>query len=423
MTGNRLLIKRVLIGFAVVAYTLFIFGNLAYNYLIFDRTVNMATGPISSYSNDVGRKIDSYLKDNAVSSSLIVREDTLSVIEEVNVFGEILPDPSDLNLGFIAQGVDTDQYPDVVSLGSIASLPLLIFARADLDIADLAGKKVSIGVPGSDVNALMTQIIDSYGFTSELDVRSDPTAEGIEQVLSGKVDAVAILDSLRAPIIQELAANPELTIVDLGRNAALAFEIGYAQPATIPASFINLGKRLPAEPVMTVAVDLTVIANKYLDEPDILLIAEQLSVLDSRMRLPSDVKFYPNIEGSQFPISGVARDYYNNGIPTIYKIFPDSFIAWLWIPLARVITVTFFIWAVIRFVLPFISRLTNRSVISRRGLARLERRLREGKPLNRRQIQNLERVVAKIEARKVDPDQETLERSLSLLGRTDSVVA
>jgi TRAP-type uncharacterized transport system substrate-binding protein len=422
MTGGRLLIRRILIGLAVTAYTLFVVGSLAYSYLLMERTVNMATGPITSYSNDVGRKLDTWLKDNGVSSNLIVRENSLSVIEEVNAFGEFLQDPDDLNLGFVAQGVDASRYPDVVSLGSIASLPLLIFARSELDIGDLAGKKVSIGVPGSDVNHLMTQIIDSYGFTSDLEVRSDPTDVGVEQLLSGDVDAVAILDSLRAPIIAELAGNPDLKIVNLARNAALAFEIGYIQPATIPASFIDLAKRLPAEPVSTVAVDLTVIANKYLDEPNVLLIAEQLTQLDSRMRLPSDVKSYPNTEGSQFPISAVAREYYINGIPLLYKIFPDSLIAWLWIPLARVVTVTFFIWAALRYVFPFILNLTNPSGISRRALARLERRQREGKPLSRRQTQHLKRVVAAIEVRKVDPDQETMERALSLLGQTDSVV-
>jgi hypothetical protein len=140
------------------------------------------------------------------------------------------------------------------------------------------------------------------------------------------------------------------------------------------------------------------------------------------MRLPSDVKSYPNTEGSQFPISAVAREYYINGIPLLYKIFPDSLIAWLWIPLARVVTVTFFIWAALRYVFPFISNLTNPSGISRRALARLERRQREGKPLSRRQTQHLKRVVAAIEVRKVDPDQETMERALSLLGQTDSVV-
>ena len=141
MTGGRLLIRRILIGIAVVAYTLFVVGSLGYSYFLMERTVNMAVGPIASYSNDVGQKLETYLTDNGVSTSLTVRENTLSVIEEVNSFGDGWQDPDDLNLGFIAQSVDASQYPDVVSLGSIASLPLLIFARSELDIGDLAGKK------------------------------------------------------------------------------------------------------------------------------------------------------------------------------------------------------------------------------------------------------------------------------------------
>ena len=141
MTGGRLLIRRILIGIAVVAYTLFVVGSLGYSYFLMERTVNMAVGPIATYSNDVGQKLETYLIDNGVSTSLTVRENTLSVIEEVNSFGDGWQDPDDLNLGFIAQSVDASQYPDVVSLGSIASLPLLIFARSELDIGDLAGKK------------------------------------------------------------------------------------------------------------------------------------------------------------------------------------------------------------------------------------------------------------------------------------------
>jgi hypothetical protein len=141
MTGGRLLIRRILIGIAVVAYTLFVVGSLGYSYFLMERTVNMAVGPIATYSNDVGQKLETYLTDNGVSTSLTVRENTLSVIEEVNSFAEGWQDPDDLNLGFIAQSVDASQYPDVVSLGSIASLPLLIFARSELDIGDLAGKK------------------------------------------------------------------------------------------------------------------------------------------------------------------------------------------------------------------------------------------------------------------------------------------
>jgi hypothetical protein len=326
----------------------------------------------------------------------------------------------------VAQGVDAEKYPNVVSLGSIASQPLLIFARAELGenlvLADLEGAKVSIGVPGSDVNKLMMDIVNTYGFTSNFDARSDPTNVGIAQLLAGEVDALALLYSIRTPIIEELAVNPDLTIVDLDRASALAFELGYAQPATIPSSFISLAQRIPDTPITTVAVELTVIANDYLDEPNVLLIAQQLSILDPRMNLPSDKETYPNFVGTQFPASGVALDYYNSGTPLRYTVFPNSLISWVWLPLARVATVTLLVWAAIRFVLPFIGNLTSMPILTSLRFSYLERRLLDGKPLTERQRRRLEQLVATIEARSVDPDQKIKERALSLLGRTDEVV-
>ncbi len=418
--------RRILIVIAIAAYVLFVMGNFVYSFLLMERNVNMAVGPPTSYSNNVGQTLNTWLTDNGVSTSLTVQEDTLSVIEEVNNSEDDIRDSTALNVGFVAQGVNAEDYPNVVSLGSISSQPLVIFARAELGenlvLGDLDGAEVSIGVPGSDVNTLMTDIVNIYGFTSKLDLRSQPTQEGVEQLLAGEVDAIALLYSIRTPIIEELALNPELTIVNLDRAAALAFELGYTQPATIPPSFISLAKRIPAGPITTVAVELTVIANEYLDEPNILLIAQQLSVLDPRMNLPTDQETYPNFVGSQFPASDIARDYYNSGTPTRYSVFPNTLISWVWLPLARTITVTLLIWAAIRFVLPFIQSLTAGSFITLRRLSYLEKRLLEGKPLTERQKRKLEKLVASIEAQNVDPDQKIKERALSLLGRTDEVV-
>lgn len=341
-------IKRALAFIAVGAYLLFVAGNLLYNFLLVERHVNIAVGPPTSYSYEIGQKLDSWLTENGVSTSLTVEEDTLSAVAEVNDNEDEIRDPNMLNVALVAQNLNSDQYPNIDSLGSIASQPLLIFARAELGqnlvLADLDGKAVSIGVPGSDVHQLMTDILNTYGFSSNLDVRSDPTNVGVEQLLAGEVDALALLYSLRTPIVEELALNPGLTIVNLDRASALAFELGYARPATIPSSYISLARRIPTEPISTVAVDLTVIANNFLDEPNVLLIAQQLSELDPRMRLPSDNQEYPNFNGTEIRASGVALDYYRSGTPFQYRIVPNSVISWVWIPLARVVAITLAIW-------------------------------------------------------------------------------
>jgi TRAP-type uncharacterized transport system substrate-binding protein len=356
-------IKRYLIIIALAAYLLFVVGNLLYNFLLVERHVNIAVGPPTSYSYAVGQKLETWLTENGVSTSLTVVEDTLSAIEEVNDNEDAIRDPNMLNVALVAQNLNSYQYPNIDSLGSIASQPLLIFARAELGqnlvLADLEGKTVSIGVPGSDVNQLMTDILKTYGFSSNLDVRSDPTNVGVEQLLAGKVDALALLYSLRTPIVEELALNPELTIVNLDRASALAFELGYTRPATIPPSYISLARRIPAQPISTVSVELTVVANNFLDEPNVLLIAQQLSVLDPRMRLPSDNQEYPNFVGTEIPASAVALDYYKSGAPFQYSIVPDWVISWVWIPLARVFAITLAIWFAISIVVPLIGKISS----------------------------------------------------------------
>ena len=356
-------IKRYLIIIAVGAYLLFVLGNLLYNFLLVERHVNIAVGPPTSYSYAVGQKLDTWLTENGVSTSLTVQEDTLRAVAEVNDNEDEIRDPNMLNVALVAQNLNSNQYPNIDSLGSIASQPLLIFARAELGrnlvLADLEGKTVSIGVPGSDVNQLMTDILNTYGFSSNLDVRSDTTSVGVEQLLAGEVDALALLYSLRTPIVEELALNPELTIVNLDRASALAFELGYARPATIPPSYISLARRIPAQPISTVSVELTVVANNFLDEPNVLLIAQQLSVLDPRMRLPSDNQEYPNFVGTEIPASAVALDYYKSGAPFQYGIVPDWVISWVWIPLARVFAITLAIWFAIGIVVPLIGKISS----------------------------------------------------------------
>jgi hypothetical protein len=339
-------------------------------------------------------------------------------------------DPDSTNVGFVAQRVNADQYPDVVSLGTIASLPLLIFARAEigenLSMRDLANKQMSVGPPGSDVNQLMMEILNTTGYSATIDVRNDSTSVGVEQLLAGEVDAVALLTSLGSPIVRELAANPELTIVNLDRSSALAFQLDYAQPATIPPAFIDYARGIPDEPITTVAVELTVVASMFLDEPNVLLIARQLSILDPRMRLPSDKETYPTFTNTQFPVSDIARDYYRNGIPWHYEVFPPALISWVWIPISRVVAVTLFILLIFRFLVPQLKKLRYRSAGAQVGLELrllyLEQRHRRGKALSERQVRELTRLIARIDAPKVDTDKKIKKRALLLLGKQEEVV-
>ena len=412
------LVRRILIAVAVVAYASICSVFVLEAYLITERDVVIAVTP--GGSDAIGEEINEGLIENGVTSSLVVRADDVGVIAEVNGSDSRMGSDGAVNVAFVAQDVDPDMYPDVLSLGTISFQPLLIFARAELGDgltqADLAGTDISIGIQGSDVNQLATDVLSIYGLTEQVRVHSDPTDVGIEQLLAGEIDALAVLSPPGAPETRELGVNPELTIVSLEGASAAAVELGNAQSATIPPYGISVREGIPKEPITTVAVALTVIAHKYLSEPNVLMVAQQLQGLASRLPPSSDVAVpLPTFDYSRFPASEIARSYYEDGLPLRYAAFPRALITWVWLPLGEIITFTLVVWGVIRFVLPWIGKISGYMNPAAYRLSHMEQRRRDGKPLTNRQIRNLERLIARIEAQRVDRTEQTMQRAQAIL--------
>ena len=126
------------------------------------------------------------------------------------------------------------------------------------------------------------------------------------------------------------------------------------------------------------------------------------------------------------PVSDIAREYYRDGIPWHYEVFPPALISWVWIPISRVVAVTLFILLIFRFVVPQLRKLRYRSAGAQVGLelrlVYLERRHRKGKALSERQVRELKRLIARIDTPKVDTDKKIKNRALLLLGQQEEVV-
>lgn len=415
----RRLARPILIAVAVFCYALVCSLFVIRALWLVERDVVIAKSPDTGGEYAIGEDINDWLTENGVSSSVVYRADAASVIAEVDALDHGLLHERTANVGFVARDVDSRSYPNVLSLGSIASQPLLIFARAelgdDLTQAELAGKDISIGVQGSDVNQLTSDVLDVYGLTAKVRVHNDPSDVGIEKLLAGEIDALAMLSPVRDPVIRQLAVNPELTIVNLDRASAAASELGYAQSETIAPYVISVSAGIPREPITTVAVAITVIINKYLDEPNVLMIAQRLESLSAQRTLSSGLEDWPSFAYTEIPASEMARSYYLNGLPLRYTLLPRGLISWLWIPLAEIIAFTLAVWAFIRFALPPIRRFMGSLNPAAHRLSHLEQRRRDGKPLTDRQIRNLERLIAQIEAERSNPTQRTLQRAQALL--------
>lgn len=385
---------------ALVAAVIAITSAITYvaSSLSFERSVTIEGGPKVGFFYATGEDLASWLTTNGVETKLVNREDTLEIISDVN-------DPqSPVDVGFMAQKVDAKKYPNVVSLGSIVNEPLLFFARSelgtDLTINDLAYKRVSIGAPASGVYQLAEAVIDAYGLTASMKLSSEPSGAGVEQLLAGEIDALALLLPPQTPIITELALNPNLTLVNLPSIDALATQIGYVQPTVIPQGGFSLMREIPPAALDTIGIPVTVIAKKDLPRGNAYLILERLNEKFSDATLTSRAGEFPNFVDVQVPPDAAASNFLRSGTPWQFHALPHV-IAEALVPLLLVGSLALIIGSIYKLFFPDFLKLWAESLSPLQSSAmidKLEAQTSRGEPLSPRQLKKVERLIAQLEA-------------------------
>jgi hypothetical protein len=120
-------------------------------------------------------------------------------------------------------------------------------------IADLRGRRIAVGAPGSGTEVNARQILRMFGLGYE-NTRPDflNFAEAADQVKDGVVDAAFITAGHPTAAVQDIASNRELRLLSVPRDVVeqLRAQWPYYTHVSIPASTY----RGQAEPVDTVAV-------------------------------------------------------------------------------------------------------------------------------------------------------------------------
>ncbi|MBQ3095986.1 MAG: TAXI family TRAP transporter solute-binding subunit [Clostridia bacterium] len=135
-------------------------------------------------------------------------------------------------------------------------------------VADLRGKKVSIGAAGSGVYFNAVDILAAAGMT-EADIvpQYQSFADSADALKDGKIDAAFIVAGAPTPAIQELFttnANARLVPIDGDIAKALMDASPYYTSYEIPASAYNT-----AEAITTVTVKATLIVATSASEEDV----------------------------------------------------------------------------------------------------------------------------------------------------------
>jgi len=197
-------------------------------------------------------------------------------------------------------------YPEIVQVVVAAGSPIKSFA-------DLKGKKVGVGAPGSGTEANFRQLLDAYGMKKE-DVNAQylSFSESAEAFKDKHIDAFIVTAGIPNSGIMDVSTQNEIRILDIPSDVAgkLTQKYPFLAAVKVPA---NTYKGQTAD-VSTVAVNAVLIAGNQLKDDMVYNLTKAL--FESQAELASahakgkEVNLQYAVQGVSIPFHPGAVKYY-----------------------------------------------------------------------------------------------------------------
>jgi TRAP-type uncharacterized transport system substrate-binding protein len=285
------------------------------------RRVVLATGPEAAGYSEFGQRYRAILARDGITLELRATEGSVENYA-------LLKDPdSGVDAALMQSGIGgADDAPDLLSLGGVAYEPLWIFCRGSErleDIAQLSGRRLAIGPPGSGTHRLALNMLEANGLMQESVAAVHATGlPAAEALLAGAVECMIMIAPAEAGIVKALVYAPGITLMHIARADAYARRMQYLQKLMLPEGVLDLQNGLPAQDVTMLGATTQLIVRKDLHPAIQSLFLQAASEVHAAGSLFSRPGEFPAPRRSDFPLSDEAARYFASGKPFLQRYLP-----------------------------------------------------------------------------------------------------
>lgn len=221
-----------------------------------------------------------------------------------------------LDAAYTAKAPFTEAIKSMSTIAVIYPEIIQVVVRADSpikSIADLKGKKVGVGAPGSGTEANFRQLMDIYGLAKE-DVNSQylSFSESAEAFKDRHIDAFIVTAGIPNAAIMDISTQHAVRIINIPAEMAakLIAKYPFLAAAKVPA---NTYKNM-AQDTATVAVNAVLIVGNYVSEDVVYNMTKAL--FDNQAELASahakgkELNLQYAVQGVSIPFHPGALKYY-----------------------------------------------------------------------------------------------------------------
>lgn len=205
------------------------------------------------------------------------------------------------------------------SLGALFDEPLWVFYnKAAFNgqpvefLAQLQGKRVGIGLPGSGSQALALQLLNESSVTRANTALMELSRQDeVDQLIAGGIDAAVLLDAYQAAAVQALLHAPEVGLAALRQAQAYTARQNALKVLELPEGVINLAANIPDKttPLLSSAANLVIRNDLTPTLARALMMAAML--VHARGDYFAKPYTYPNLSATDLPVLPEYVDYFN----------------------------------------------------------------------------------------------------------------
>ena len=233
---------------------------------------------------------------------------------------------SEFDIGLVQSGTgNARDAPNLQTLASVSFEPIWIFYRNGQPIdrlSQLAGKKISVGQPGSGLRTVMLSLLAMHGIRANTAQIEELSATAASQALQdGQLDAAAFIGAPDIAVIDTLLKS-DLRLLNLAQADAIVRRFPSLSKVTFPRGAINLARDQPPQDVTLLSTTALLVAKNTLHTETGYQLLDAVREVHGMPSFFADRGDFPNQRIEDFPVSDDNRRYFRSGRPFLQNYLP-----------------------------------------------------------------------------------------------------
>jgi TRAP-type uncharacterized transport system substrate-binding protein len=279
------------------------------------KRVRIATGAEEGMYMDAARRYREILARDGVELIIVP---TSGSVENIGLLGGRRPAAQ---LAFIQGGTVPPDSPNVEALGSVFLEPLWVFARSEVQagrLADLRGRRIAVGAPGSGTRVLAMQLLEASGVETGPGMLDLGGRDAVQALLDRAVDVACFVTAKPLPLLDPLLRAPGVRLLSFPRADAFTRRYPFLTKVVLPSGALDLAVGIPPRDVTMLAPAASLVASSELHPAIVDLILEAATKVHGPPQMFATAGQFPSPHHVDLPLATDAQRWFRSG-PTFLR--------------------------------------------------------------------------------------------------------